>query len=84
MSETKVDIKMDEDGNETWEVDVEGSIPKAIVLGKIHQSIITTEKEFCSEAPMIINGKSTLNPRLYAIMDKFVTLKDLENYILEY
>lgn len=86
MSEmTKVDINTDKDGNETWEVDVEGSIPKAIVLGKIHQSIITAEKEFCSETPtVVINGQSTINPRHYAIMDKLTTLKDLEKYILGY
>lgn len=85
MSETKVDIKMDKEGNETWEVNVEGSIPKAIVLGKIHQTIITAEKEFCSETPtVVINGQSTINPRHYAIMDKLATLKDLEKYILGY
>lgn len=86
MSEmTKVNISTDKDGNETWEVDVEGSIPKAIVLGKIHQSIITAEKEFCSETPtVVINGQSTINPRHYAIMDKLATLKDLEKYILGY
>lgn len=85
MSEMKVDIKMDKDGDETWEVNVEGSIPKAIVLGKIHQSIITAEKEFCSETPtVVINGQSTINPRHYAIMDKLATLKELEKYILGY